>query len=283
MSRLKDYMESSEGSGREMYGETFRKAYEKDYQGINPKKQARDRRILNEALIFLQNQESIKNPESTLKALFAMYEEIDAKADYIKPGEREFFPMDKSLRTIERFLEGFRYIYFILRRAQDRLYLTNVFDNFWEKCKKYLRRCGYSEKFITRVCAKDSLFYMQSFNFWRGEYGDFEEAFSIMYKYFKSCFGISGNYEYCRYVNEQGETYNWTKMKNCHEKFNEKQFYINPTLEPTNYVPPSKEQLDNLRELIKTRRNELAKRNVVDTLLLEIQRRNKERGYFQNI
>ena len=145
MSGLKDYMESSEKLSKEICGETFRVAYKKDYQGINPRKQAKDRRLLNEALIFLRNQENTKNPEGTLKAFFALYETIDTNADYIKPGEREFFPIDKSLRTVERFLEGFRYIYIILKSARERLYLTDVFDNFWEMCKEYLRRCGYSE------------------------------------------------------------------------------------------------------------------------------------------
>ena len=224
MSRLKDYMENSEKLSKEIYGETFRKAYKKDYQGINPRKQAKDRRLLNEALIFLRNQENTKNPEGTLKVFFALYETIDTNADYIKPGEREFFPIDKSLRTVERFLEGFRYIYIILKRARERLYLTNVFDNFWEKCKEYLRRCGYSEKFISRVCAKDSLFYRQSFAFWRKEYDDSEEALSIMYKYFKACFGIAGNDEYCRFSQGRDVTYDWRRMKSSHEKFHEGRF-----------------------------------------------------------
>jgi hypothetical protein len=161
--------------------------------------------------------------------------------------------------------------------------LINVFDNFWERCKEYLLRCGYSEKFLSTVCAKDGLFYRQSFSFWRKEYDDSEEAFSIMYKYFKSCFGISGNDEYCRYTNEQGETYNWAKMKNCHEKFNEKQFYSDPKLEPSNYVPPSEEQLNLLRSVIEKRKQEIASNEVAtNSLLMEIQKRNKEKGYFQN-
>lgn len=264
-----------------MYGETFRKAYEKGYQEINPRKRAKSKRLLDESLNFLRDEENTKNPEGTLKALFTLYEEIDTNADYIKPGEREFFSVDKSQRTLERFLEGFRYIYFILKRAQERLYLTNVFDNFWEQCRVYLERCGYSEKYISRICVKDSFFYRQSFNFWRKEFDDSEEGFSIMYKYFKACFGIVGNDEYCRISQGNEITYDWRRMKSSHEKFNEKQIYSNPVLEPPGYVPPSKDKLRKLRDLINNKKQEIDESNVAaDALLSEIQKRNKENGYF---
>jgi len=266
-----------------MYGETFRKAYEKGYQKINPRKRAKNTRLLEEALEFLRGEENTKNPEGTLKALFALYEEIDSKANYIKPSEREFFPVDKSQRTLERFLEGFKYVYSILKRAQERLYLVNVFDNFWEQCRAYLTRSKYSEKFISNACAKDSVFYRQSFNYWRQEFDDSEEGFSVMYEYFKACFGIKGNDEYCLISKGQEAAYDWRRMKTSYEKFNQKRFYSDPVLEPPDYVPPSEDKLEMLRDRIRNNKKELADTaTVADALLLQIQKRNRKKGYFQH-
>lgn len=266
-----------------MYGETFRKAYEKGYQEINPRRRAKNKRLLDESLKFLKNEENTKNPEDALKVLFTLYKEIDSKADYIKLGERDFFPVDKLHRTLERFLEGFRYIYIILKRAQERLYLTNVFDNFWEQCKSYLRRCKYSEKFISRVFTKDGLFYRQSFNYWRKEFDDSEEGFSVMYEYFKACFGLVGNDEYCRSSQGEEVTYDWRRMKSSYEKFYEKPIYSNPVLEPPDYVPPSEQQLEMLRDRIRNNKRELENNNVAaNAVLLQIEKRNRNKGYFQH-
>lgn len=254
------------------------------YREINPRKQARDKRLVDECLQFLKSEENTKNPQGTMKALFALYENIDSKADYINPGERQFFPERKSQRTLQRFLEGFRYIYYILKRVQDRVYLNNAFDNFWEQCKTYLRRCKYSQKFIANICAKDSLFYRQSFNFWRSEFDDSEEGFSIMYEYFKACFGIYGNDEYCCVNRGREVAYDWRRMKSSYEKFNEKPKYSNPTLMPPDYVPVSQEKLKMLRDHIRSNKiNQTRDIPAANALLLEIQRRNKEKGYFQSI
>ncbi len=268
---------------KEMYGETFRKAYDKGYQEINPRKRARNRRLLEESLEFLKNQENTKNPEGAMKTLFALYEEIDSKADYIKPGEREFFPVDRSQRTLERFLEGFKYVYSILKRAQERLFLSNAFDNFWEQCMGYLIRCEYSEKFISNACAKDSLFYRQSFNYWRQEFDDAEEGFSVMYEYFKACFGLRGNDEYCCVSQGREVAYDWRRMKSSYEKFYEKRIYSDPVLEPPNYVPLSPEKLEMLRERIRNNKRDLDETAVAaDALLLQIQKRNRKKGYFEH-
>jgi len=234
------------------------------------------------ALEYLESAENTKNPQGALKGLFALYEEIDPYADYVRPGEREFFPADKGQRTLERFLEGFKYIYYILKRAQERLYLTNAFDNFWERCKAYLIRCKYSQKFISRACAKNSMFYRQSFNYWRQEFGDSEEGFSVMFEYFKACFGIVGNDEYCCIDRRRDVTYDWRRMKRSYEKFYKKPLYSNPVLEPPDYVPPSPQSLEMLRERIRLYRMERVQDHVAaDALLLQIQKRNKEKGYFQ--
>ncbi len=237
---------------------------------------------MQEALKFLESAENTKDPQGALKGLFALYGEIDPYADYVRVGEREFFPADKGQRTLERFLEGFKYIYYILKRAQERLYLTNAFDNFWERCKAYLGRCRYSQKFISRACAKDSMFYRQSSNYWRQEFSDSEEGFSVMFEYFKACFGIEGNDEYCCIDRKRDIAYDWRRMKRSYEKFYKKPVYANPVLEPPDYVPPSPQSLEMLRERIRLYRKERAVDTVgADALLLQIQKRNKERGYFQ--
>lgn len=257
---------------------------ESGYQKINPRKLAKNKRLIAESLQFLQNEEKTKNPEGTMKALFTLYQELDSGADYISPSERQFFPKNKEQRTFERFLEGFRYIYFILRRAQERLYLSNAFDNFWEQCKSYLKRCEYSEKFITTVLKKDSFFYRQSFNYWRSEFGDSEEGFSVMYKYFRGCFGIVGNDEYCSINKGREVSYDWKRMKNCFERFNEKPKFSNPVLRPSDYVPLSDEKLQMLKTRIKGFKFREQENNIkADALLLEIQKRNKEKGYFHQI
>jgi len=187
-------------------------------QRAYPEIKRRDKRLLEEALDFLLSAEGANDPEGTLKALYQIYEEIDPYADYIKPGEREFFPARKRERTLERFLEGFKYIYYILLRAQERLYLANTFGVFWERCTEYLQKCGYKNKYIDGVCGQDSLFYRQSFNYWRSEFKDEEEGFLVMFAYFKACFGIVGNDAYCKVANSRETTYDWRRMKACFEK-----------------------------------------------------------------
>ena len=190
-------------------------------QRAYPEIKRRDRRLLQEALDFLLSAEGTSDPEGTLKALFQIYEEIDPYADYIKPGEREFFPMLKRERTLERFLEGFKYIYYILLRAQERLRLANAFGVFWEGCIEYLRKCGYKNKYIYNIFGQDTLFRRQSFNYWRSEFKDEEEGFLVMFAYFKACFGIEGNDVYCSVANSIEPTYDWRRMKACFEKLRE--------------------------------------------------------------
>lgn len=240
----------------------------------------RQRRLLEEALKFLGNAERGKQLHNTLKALFSLYEEVDAYAEYIRPGEREFFPSAPGARTLERFLEGFKYIYYILKRAQERVYLSKIFDNFWNECITYLGKCGYSEHFISNVCTKGSLFYRHSFNYWRHEFKDPEEGLAVMYGYFKSCFGIEGNDEYCAVDLRREVTYDWWRMKVCHEKLNEKVHYANPVLKPPGYEPPSEETLRKLRERIERYQNEaVMQRHEADAYLKMMSQRNHESGH----
>ncbi|HML96507.1 MAG TPA: hypothetical protein PKC29_13875 [Thermodesulfobacteriota bacterium] len=191
--------------------------------------------MMREALAFLKSAEPGKDPEAVLKALFALYGEIDRNAEYIRPGEREFFPADASQRTIERFLEGFRYVYLILKRAEERVRLANTFSAFREKCRVYLGKCGYSETFAESLLAEGGVFYRQSFNYWRTAFGDDEEGLGVMYGYFRACFGIIGNDDYC-WVELGGRevTYDWRRMKYCRERLDEE----NAASVETPYVRP---------------------------------------------
>lgn len=218
-----------------------------------------------------------------MKALFALYEEVDPYADYIRPGEREFFPSDRGQRTLERFLEGFRYVYYILKHAQERLYLARVFSNFWERCTDYLAKCGYSEKYISAGFTKESLFYRQSFQYWRQEFGDSEEGFSVMYEYWKACFGIEGNGEYCMMNFSRDITFDWRRMKLCREKLAAEETREVPEYEPPVYEEWSKKNRKLIRSRIeKFKREEAERATGADAILAEIRKRNLKRGLLVN-
>ena len=104
-----------------------------------------------------------------------------------------------------------------------------------------------------------------------------------MYEYFKACFGLRGNDEYCS-ISKGGEVaYDWRRMKTSHEKFYTKRIYSNPVLEPPDYAPPSQEQLEMLRERIRNNKKNLADTAVAaDALLHQIQKQNRKKGYFQH-
>lgn len=272
--KLKEYMKSSGGSSARLAPERLR-----EHTDIKP----RSKRLLREALTFLENAERGKNPEGALRALFALYEEMDPYADYIRPGEREFFPSDRGQRTLERFLEGFRYVYYILKRAQERLYLGRVFSNFWERCTDYLAKCGYSEKYICSAFSKESLFYRQSFQYWRQEFKDSEEGFSVMYEYWKACFGIEGNEEYCMVKFSRNISFDWRRMKLCREKLVADETRTAPDFNPPVYEEWSNKSRRLIRSHIEKFKREKAERTAgADAILAEIKRRNHERWLFVN-
>lgn len=245
-------------------------------QRAYPEIKRRDKRLLEEALDFLLKAEGAVDPEQTLKSLYAIYKEVDTYADYIKPGEREFFPTRKRSRTLERFLEGFRYIYYILLRAQDRLSLSNSFSIFWGQCRDYLGKCGYSNKRVLSICGNDTLFSRQSFNYWRGEFKDEEEGFLIMFSYFKACFGIEGNDAYCKVSGAVEETYDWKRMKACFEKLKEWKVEETHIPEPE-YEEWSEKNKLMLRQTIESIRHScVEEKEKADKVLETIKRRNEQ-------
>jgi hypothetical protein len=277
--RLQEFTGSSAGwggpggSGRQV--SDFLKRGQRAY----PEIKRRDKRLLEEALDFLLSAEGTSDPEGTLKALFAIYEEIDPYADYIKPGEREFFPILRRERTLERFLEGFKYIYYILLRAQERLYLANTFGVFWERCTEYLQKCGYRNKYIYSICGQDSLFYRQSFSYWRSEFKDEEEGFLVMYAYFKVCFGIEGNDEYCSVAQSREVTYDWRRMKACFEKLRDSAVRETVVPEPE-YKEWSEKNKRMVRQRIEAYKNKRSEEIRKSELVLEnIKRRNEREDH----
>lgn len=278
--KSQDFMVNSKESGvqpssKRRVSESLRRG-----QRTYPELRRRDRRLLEDALEFLVKAEGARDPEGTLKALYDIYQEIDPFADYIKPGEREFFTKALRERTLERFLEGFKYIYYILMHAQERLHLTRVFGNFWEHCTDYLAACGYSEKYIYNIFGKDALFYRQSLNYWRSEFKDDEEGFSVMFAYFKSCFGIEGNDEYCALSIGREVTYDWRRMKACFEKLRDSEAVIETVVPDPVYEEWSDKHKQMLRQRIDAYKREREKESRKSEGVLEdIRRRNKEDGY----
>gem|GEM_PF-1325858 len=279
--RLQEFTGNSEGFGGPRGSERQVSEFLRRGQRAYPEIKRRDKRLLEEALDFLLSAEGTSDPEGTLKALFQIYEEIDPYADYIKPGEREFFPAHKRERTLERFLEGFKYIYYILLRAQERLYLANTFGVFWEHCTEYLQKCGYKKKYIYSIGSKDSLFYRQSFSYWRREFKDEEEGFLVMYAYFKICFGIEGNDEYCSVANSREVTYDWRRMKACFEKLRDAD--VKETVVP---APEYEEWSEKNKRMIRQRieaykRERCAQIRKSEQVLENIRRRNEREDHAQ--
>ena len=247
----------------------------------------RERKMMREALAFLKSAEPGKEPEAVLKGLFALYGEIDRNAEYIRPGEREFFPAEAPRRTLERFLEGFKYVYLILKRAEERVRLANTFAAFVEKCRAYLGKCGYSEKFTESLLAEGGVFYRQSFNYWRTAFGDDEEGLGVMYGYFRACFGIIGNDDYCRVeLGGREVSYDWRRMKLCRERLDEENAAsVEAPYDPPQWEEWSEDTRARLRAFRERHRAEEkpedGSKAAADAFLQEIRARNRERGLFQ--
>ena len=276
--RFQEFTGSSEGWAGAAVRERQVSEFLRRGQRAYPEVKRRDKRLLEEALDFLLSAEGSSDPEGTLKGLFQIYEEIDPYADYIKPGEREFFPVRRRERTLDRFLGGFRYIYYILLRAQDRLRLANTFGVFWERCKEYLQKCGYHKKYIDSIFGQDTLFFRQSFGYWRSEFKDEEEGFLVMFAYFKACFGIEGNAEYCSVANSREPTYDWRRMKACFENLRHSE--VKETAVP---APVYEEWSEKNKRMIRQRiegfkRERGAEVERSEQVLEEIRKRNEEEG-----
>lgn len=142
-----------------------------------------------------------------------MYKKIDHLDEHLLPSDRKFFPANPKERTRSRFLACVPVVYEILRDANERYRMKVEFDKFWNQCLAYLTKCDYSD---VAFMVEGELFYRQSFNFWRKEFRDSLDGLGIMHLWFKTCFGIIGNDEFCIIHDPTGITFDWRKMRACY-------------------------------------------------------------------
>ena len=153
--------------------------------------------------------------------MFMVYINVDHYDENLLTSQRQFFPLNKKERTYERYLAVLPTIFEICRDAHQRAYLTEIFNTFWNKCLNYLVKCGYED---TGFMTKSGVFYRMSFNVFRKQFQDNPEGLDVMYKWFKACFGIDGNEEYCVIdsTREDNKFYDWLKMRACYEALADK-------------------------------------------------------------
>ena len=241
--------------------------------------------LLDRAIKFLVEIRDIekKKANEDIKKMLILYKGIDHFDENLLVPQRQFFPKNKKERTPIRMLEGFEYVYPILRDACERHEFKAQFDAFWDDCKAYLGKCGYSP-YDTLFMTVDDLFYRHSFNHWRKEFSDQPEGLKDMYAYFKACFGIKGNEEYCRIDTGREVTYDWRKMKDCNKSMGEE------PPQPVSIELPSgprsewsKESLDKLRAKREEMQVNIAKDKQCKDQVLEVMKQeNEKKGIFEN-
>jgi hypothetical protein len=182
----------------------YQKALEREEGYLKHEKELKKDARYSIAVSFLTEYGSLE-PAGDLLKLYMIYKTIDRFDEYIKPSERSWFP---DLRTDTQFLNGFEAIFHILRGINERKELQNHWAPFWQRCMDYLKKCGYELDFIRTL----EEFERYSFNWWRKEMRDDPTMLDEMFAWFRSCFGIIGNEEYCRF----GDLWDWRKMERCY-------------------------------------------------------------------
>ena len=239
--------------------------------------------LLAQAIKFLVEIRDIEKKKANeyIKRMLDLYKGIDPND--LLPGERRFFPPNPEERTPERMLEGFQYIYAILRDAGERLKLKKQFDSFWDDCKASLGKYEYSPDDMIFM-ANPGVFYRLSFNYWRREFRDQPEGLDAMYNWFKACFGIRGNEQYCIIESIRDVTYDWMKMKACCIALQEEpQASSVPELPPGPTPELSKESLDKLRtKKVEMQVNIAKDKQRKDQVLEVMKQENEKKGIFEN-
>jgi len=207
---------------------------------------------------------------------------IDHFDENLHVSQRQFFPKNKKERTPIRMLESFEYVYPILRDAYERYKLKTQFDAFWDDCRAYLGKLGYSPDDMIFMTV-DDLFYHHSFSHWRKEFSDQPEGLDAIYARFKACFGIKGNDEYCRIDTGREVTYDWRKMKACYEGMVEEPPQPVSIKLPSGPRPElSKESLDKLRTKKEEMQANIAKDKQYKDQVLEVMKQeNEKKGIFE--
>ena len=212
-----------------------------------------------------------------MDALYLLYKKIDRTSPFLLPQQRQFFPENIKERTLERYFGAFEYVYSILKDASERARLKHEFDGFWQECEQYLVKCNYPAGM--EFMETGGLFYRQGFTFWRKEFADDEAGLSKMFEYFRACFGIKGNDDYCR-VNLGVEiTYDWRKMKACHKALSAPPggLWTPDRTEKEEWTPETLQKLQELRERLRPAPAAVDKK-AADAFLEEIAQKNKQRG-----
>jgi len=165
-------------------------------------------------LDYLSRVQSIEEPRKAVKALYAIYKKINYDDENLKPSQRHFFPANYEERTMEKFLPLVPTVYEILRDYADSYQRAEFFQAFWFTCNEYLKKIDYDGRSFMQT---EGLFWRQSFAYWRREFQDSPAGLEVMMLWFKSCFGIIGNEDYCCVQQFPVRTFDWNRMRECHE------------------------------------------------------------------
>jgi len=223
-----------------------------------------------------------KKANEDIKKMLILYKGIDHFDENLLVSQRQFFPANPKERTPERMLEGFQYIYSILRDASERHELKALFDSFWDDRRADLIRYGYSFDDMGFM-ANPGVFYRLSFNFWCREFQGQPEGLSDMAGWFQACFGTIGNEQYCIIESIRDVTYDWMKMKACYIADQEEpQASSVPELPSRPRPELSKESLDKLRTKKEEMQADIAKdKQRKDQVLEIIKQKNEKKGILE--
>jgi len=215
--------------------------------------------------------------------MYQLYKLVDHNDENLLSGERKFFPANHAERTYSKFLPLVLTIYEILREIDYRYKLKETFNTSWDDWKAYLTKCGYSFGDMGFM-ANPGIFHRLSFNFWCREFQGQPEGLSAMYNWFKACFGIYGNEQYCIIESIRDVTYDWMKMKSCcialHE---EPQVSSFPELPPGRESKWSEESVNGLRTKIEEMQMNIAKDKQRKDQVLEVMKQeNEKKEIFEN-
>lgn len=180
---------------------------------------------------------------------------------------------------MERFLSILPLIYEILRDARERFVRNERFKAFWDDSLHALDKYGYDDKSFMR---EDGLFRRQSFAYWRREFRDTEEGLTKMFTWFKSCFGIMGNDDYCCVQTLPYTTYDWNRMRECYESAGIPAAPLPELPNPSEYPDWSEGARRKLQEAKeRLREHDVVNKEEATRVLDVIRERNQERGIWQ--
>lgn len=174
---------------------------------------------------------------------------------------------------MDRFLHLTPTIYPILRDAHERFRNNMIFSEFWKKCGEYLVTIQYPDISFMEA---EGAFYNSARAFWSKEFTSEPSGLDTMFGYFRACFGIEGNEDYCITRMGREAFFNWYRMRDCLEDLNDSD---KPELSYMIGIKPewSKESQELLRNKIEEIKTDSEKERSADTLLAEIREKNRER------